>query len=59
MYSSVEDLNDMEWVMLLSLLGKAWMEIVRTLGSLLEASSLFGIFAASLQHIILVPVIGH
>jgi hypothetical protein len=40
-------------------LEKALMGITRTLGSSLEVNLLFGIFAALLRHIILVPVMGH
>jgi hypothetical protein len=58
MYLSVEDWLDRGSVMVPSL-EKALMGITRTLGSSLEVNLLFGIFAALLRHIILVPVMGH
>jgi hypothetical protein len=58
MYLSVEDWPDRGSVMVPSL-EKALMGITRMLGSSLEVNLLFGIFAALLRHIILVPVMRH
>jgi hypothetical protein len=57
-YLSAAGLLGRDWVMVLSF-EMAWMEIMKTLGSLLGVNSLFGIFVASMRLIILVPVMGH